>query len=156
MATPVKYLEYCIAQKIGTVIFGCNPEHKQEINLGMRNNQNFVQIPHAQLRQKIKGLCERYGLKYQEQEESYTSRASFIDADPIPVYGQVQNPSFSGKRVKRSLYQTKEGWSINADANGAANILRKSNHRLDFQRVASGLLNNPLRVNLIRIPALKR
>jgi IS605 OrfB family transposase len=149
-------INYCIAQGIGTVIFGYNPDQKQEINLGRRNNQNFVQIPHSQLRQKIKGLCERYGLKYQEQEESYTSQASFIDADAIPVYGQVKNPSFSGKRIKRGLYKTKQGILVNSDVNGAANILRKSSHRLDFQRVGRGLLNNPLRVNLVRIPALKR
>lgn len=153
--TARRIINYCIAQGIGTIIFGCNPEQKQEINLGRRNNQNFVQIPHALLRQKVKGLCERYGLKYQEQEESYTSQASFIDADAIPVYGQVKNPSFSGKRIKRGLYKTKKGLLVNSDVNGAANILRKSSHRLDSQRVGRGLLNNPLRVNLVRIPAFK-
>ncbi|MFM6398231.1 RNA-guided endonuclease InsQ/TnpB family protein, partial [Planktothrix sp.] len=64
-------INWCIEHKIGTVIIGVNPGIKQEINIGAKNNQNFVQIPYWSLRQKLKNLCERYGLKYQEQEESY-------------------------------------------------------------------------------------
>ncbi|WP_293062155.1 hypothetical protein [Okeania sp. SIO2B3] len=74
-------------------------------------------------------MCNRYGLTYQEQEESYTSKASFLDNDEIPVLN-ADNPvkqSFSGRRIKRGLYRTRQGKLINADVNGAANIGVKSN-----------------------------
>lgn len=143
-------VNHCIEHQIGKIVVGINPGWKQDINIGRRNNQNFVQIPHWLLRRKIEGLCQRYGIKYVEQEESYTSKASFLDQDEIPTYN-ADNPqqySFSGKRVKRGLYRTAGGYLVNADINGSANILRKSNHRLDFERVARGLLANPLRVKL--------
>lgn len=151
-------INYCLERQIGKLIVGCNLGWKQEINLGKRNNQQFVAIPHYSLRLKLKALCERYGILYVEQEESYTSIASFLDSDEIPIYN-ADNPKeykFSGKRIFRGLYQSRNKIRYSADCNGAANILRKSNHRLDFQRVASGLLKNPLRVNLLRIPVLNR
>ena len=118
--------------------------------MSKRNNQNFVQIPHGQLRTQLENLCERYGLQYVEQEESYTSQVSFLGDDAIPVWNRIhQEVAFNGKRVKRGLYRTKDGLALNADVNGAANILRKSNHRLTSgERVARGLLANPLRVKL--------
>ncbi|NES70578.1 MAG: hypothetical protein F6K24_37890 [Okeania sp. SIO2D1] len=102
---------------------------KQNINLGKKTNQKFVQIPHNNLRLKLKAMCNRYGLTYLEQEESYTSKASFLDNDKIPVYN-ADNPteySFSYQRIQRGLYKTKQGKLINADCNGAANIGIKSN-----------------------------
>ena len=140
----------CIENGIGKIVVGVNAEWKHEINIGKRNNQNFVQIPHWSLRQKLEGLCQWYGIEYVEQEESYTSKASFLDQDEIPIYNadNPQHHTFSGKRVKRGLYRASNGATVNADINGAANILRKSNHRLDFERVARGLLANPLRVKL--------
>ncbi|WP_067928396.1 RNA-guided endonuclease InsQ/TnpB family protein [Alicyclobacillus shizuokensis] len=143
-------VNHCIEHCIGKIIVGVNPEWKQDINIGKRNNQNFVQIPHWSLRCKLEGLCQRYGIQYVEQEESYTSKASFLDQDDLPIYN-ADNPqqyTFSGKRVKRGLYRASDGQLVNADINGAANILRKSNHRLNFERVARGLLANPLRVKL--------
>lgn len=143
-------VNHCIDHAIGKIIVGVNPEWKRGINIGKQNNQNFVQIPHWALRRKLEGLCQRYGIEYTEQEESYTSKASFLDQDLIPTYN-ADNPqeyNFSGKRIKRGLYRTSNGQLVNADINGAANILRKSNHRLDFERVARGLLANPLRVKL--------
>ena len=148
---------YCLVHQIGTIVMGYNPEGKRGVNMGKRNNQNFTQIPHGQLRQQLENLCERYGLKYVEQEESYTSKASFLDGDGIPVWNSIhQDVTFSGKRIHRGLYRAAQGAIMNADVNGAANILRKSNHRLDFERralqrvlvVARGLLANPLRVKL--------
>lgn len=107
--------------------------------MGQRNKQNFVQIPHGQLRNQLGNPCERYGICYVEQEESYTSKASALDGDKMPVWnGTHQEAAFSGKRVTRGLYQTHDGLALNADVNGAANILRKSNHRLDVERVARG------------------
>ena len=150
MMKAARYLiNYCLAHRIGTVIVGYNPDWKHDIHLGKRNNQNFVQIPHGQWRTPWENLCERYGMRYVEQEESYTSQASFRGSDTMPIWnGSHQNVAFSGKRVKRGLYCTADGPPLNADTNGAANILRKSNHRLDCERVARGLLANPLRVKL--------
>ncbi len=141
-------IDHCLRHQIGKLIIGYNPGIKQEINIGKSNNQNFVQIPFWQLRRKLEALCSRYGIEYQEQEESYSSKASFYDRDEIPVYN-ADNPSkhkFSGRRVKRGLYQTKGKHLVSADINGSANILVKSKHRLDFQRVHSGFLANPLRI----------
>ncbi|MGL4881714.1 MAG: RNA-guided endonuclease TnpB family protein, partial [Waterburya sp.] len=85
-----------------------------------------------------------------EQEESYTSRASFYDGDEIPVYN-ADNPTkhkFSGRRIKRGLYKTKDKHLVSSDINGSANILAKCMHGLNFQRVSSGFLANPLRLTI--------
>jgi IS605 OrfB family transposase len=143
-------INHCIEHQIGKLIVGYNPGIKQEINIGKANNQNFVQIPFWQLRRKLEALCSRYGIEYIEQEESYTSKASFYDQDAIPVYN-ADNPSkhkFSGKRVKRGLYRTRDKHLVSSDINGSANILAKSMHGLDFQRVSSGFLANPLRITI--------
>ena len=138
-----------LAHRMGTLVVGDHPDWKQHAPLGTRNNQNFVQIPHGQLRTQLNNLCERYGIRYREQEESYTSKASFLDADAMPVWnGSHPARAFSGQRLKRGLYRSANGSTINADVNGAANILRKSHHRLEDERVARGLLANPLRVKL--------
>lgn len=145
-------IDFCIQHQIGTVVVGYNPTLKQGINLGTRNNQNFIQIPIFTLRAKLESLCARYGINYIEQEESYTSQANFLDNDPLPVYN-ADNPTtvkFSGKRIKRGLYKTKKGHLISSDANGAANILRKSNNKLDFQRVDRVCLTQPVRVRILR------
>ncbi len=100
---------------------------KQGINIGSRNNQNFVQIPHHSLRTKLQNLCQRYGILYKEQEESYTSKSSFLDGDDLPIFN-ADNPTtyqFSGKRVKRGLYKSASGYLINADSRGAQIYLRK-------------------------------
>lgn len=141
-------ISHCLKHEIGKLIIGYNPGIKQEINIGKSNNQNFVQIPFWQLRRKLAALCSRYGIEYQEQEESYSSKASFYDRDEIPVYN-ADNPiiqKFSGRRVKRGLYRTKDKYLVSADINGSANILVKSKHRLSFERVSSGFLANPLRI----------
>ncbi len=143
-------INHCIEHQIGKLIVGYNPGIKQEINIGRSNNQNFVQIPFWQLKHKLEALCSRYGIIYLEQEESYSSKASFYDRDEIPVYN-TDNPSkhkFSGRRIKRGLYQTANKHLVSSDINGSANILAKSKHRLDFQRVSSGFLANPLRISI--------
>jgi putative transposase len=68
------------------------------------------------------------GIKVILQEESYTSKASFLDLDHIPVYGKEgkKKPTFSGKRVKRGMYKSKSGRMFNADVNGSFNIMRKA------------------------------
>ncbi len=143
-------INHCLEHQIGKLIVGYNPGIKQEINIGRSNNQNFVQIPFWQLRRKLEALCSRYGIEYLEQEESYTSKASFYDRDKIPVYN-ADNPTkqkFSGRRVKRGLYRTKDKHYCSSDINGSANILAKCIHGLDYQRVSSGFLANPLRITI--------
>ncbi|MGL5793641.1 MAG: RNA-guided endonuclease InsQ/TnpB family protein, partial [Waterburya sp.] len=143
-------IDHCLNYQIGKLRVGYNPGIKQEIKIGRSNNQNFVQIPFWQLRRKLEALCSRYGIEYKEQEESYTSRASFYDGDDIPVYN-ADNPTkhkFSGRRIKRGLYQTKDKHLVSSDINGSANILAKCIHRLPWERVSSGFLANPLRITI--------
>ena len=121
-------INYCIVNDIGTLVIGYNQSFQCKTNLGKRNNQIFTQLPFGKIREKLEYLCKRYNINYVMQEESYTSKASFFDDDELPTYN-MDNPQtyeFSGKRVKRGLYQTKDGYLFNADCNGALNILRKS------------------------------
>ena len=113
---------------------------------------NFVQIPIFTLRAKLESLCERYGLNYVEQEESYTSKASAVDRDELPAYNADNpvKPKFSGRRVKRGLYKTKAGHLINADANGSLNIGFKSSYKEVFLRVSRVCLTQPVRVNVLQ------
>lgn len=143
-------INHCIRAKISRLIVGSNPEWKQGINIGSQNNQNFVQIPHWSFKAKLKALCERYGITYQEQEESYTSKASFLDGDDIPTYNtdNPKNYQFSGKRIKRGLYRSSGGHLINADCNGAANIGRKSKHNGFNSECVAASLAKPLRVRI--------
>ncbi len=115
-----------IAERIGTLVIGNNPMWKQEANMGKRNNQQFVMIPHARFIAMLTYKAEIVGIQVIAGEESYTSKASFLDNDPIPTYGKVkQEPVFSGRRVKRGLYKAANGRMINADVNGSYNIMRK-------------------------------
>ena len=121
-------IDTCITQGTGQLVVGCNEGFQQKSRMGKRENQNFVQIPYGKLRSKLKYLCELNGIIYTEQEESYTSKASFWDRDEIPVYKEKEERShqFSGRRVRRGLYKSAEGIKINADVNAALNILKKS------------------------------
>jgi putative transposase len=98
------------------------------VALGRVNNQHFAQLPHARFISMLEYKAKLAGIRFVLQEESYTSRASFLDNDPIPTYDpkREEPPVFSGKRVKRGLYQAKDGRTLNADVNGSANILRKA------------------------------
>ena len=121
-------VSYCLNNDIGKIVLGYNEDFQRNSNMGSTNNQNFVNIPYGKLRDKLVYLCELYGIEFRLQEESYTSKASFFDKDEIPIYDKenIQKYIFSGKRIKRGLYQTSKGKLINADCNGALNILRKS------------------------------
>lgn len=143
-------VNYCIQNNIGTLVVGYNADFKRNSNIGKTNNQNFVQIPIGNLRQQLSFLCWKYNIEYIEQEESYTSKSSFLDNDVLPVY-KAEKPyegGFSGKRIKRGLYQSEDGTILNADVNGAANILRKCKQNVDFDKLCSGLLASPKRIRL--------
>ena len=108
-------------------VFICkNTGWKQEVALGKRTNQTFVTIPYNTFISQLTYKCKLRGIEVVEQEESYTSKASFVDHDEIPVYGETEEKhQFSGKRISRGLYKTKNGFILNADINGSYNILVK-------------------------------
>lgn len=117
---------WCIAHQIDTLIVGSNKLWKQECGMGKVSNQTFVQIPFDRFKWMLQYRAERAGIRYIEQEESYTSKASFLNCDPMPVYGQEgEAPQFSGHRIHRGLYKTADT-TVNADLNGSANIGRKA------------------------------
>ena len=120
-------VNYCIEHNAGTLVLGVNKLWKQHSSIGRSSNQNFVSMPITILHKMITYKAERAGIKVIEQEESYTSKADIVAQDYIPVYGKDDyNASFSGKRIKRGLYRCSNKLIINADCNGAANIMRKA------------------------------
>ena len=148
--TAKKIINYCIAHNIGTLVVGYNETFQRNTDIGRQNNQNFVNIPFGKLRSKLEYLCELNGIAFVKQEESYTSKASFWDKDVIPVYN-ADNPQkyhFSGKRVKRGLYRTANGKLLNADVNGALNILRKSSVVSLDTLYSSGEVDTPVRIRV--------
>jgi putative transposase len=129
-ATSKSIIDFLAQEGVGTIIIGKNPYWKQEAGMGKRNNQNFVAIPHARFIDMLTYKASLVGIGVEVQEESYTSKASFLDLDPIPTYkpNDETEYTFSGKRFGRRnrLYRTKDGRIICADVNGSYNILRKS------------------------------
>ena len=125
-------IEILKKEKISKLIVGYNKNWKQNINIGKANNQNFVNIPFKKILDILRYKLEENGIECKEQEESYTSKSSYLDNDNIPTYnkGNSQATIFSGKRITRNLYQSKQGKIINADLNGALNILKKSGEKL--------------------------
>ncbi|MED0948269.1 transposase [Bacillus mobilis] len=113
---------------IDTIDVEYNAGWKQKSHMWKKNNQTFVQIPFHKLMAAIENKCVKEGIRFLKQEESYTSKASFLDKDPVPVWAKDDRTQyrFSGKRITRGLYQSKAGTCIHADMNGALNTLRKS------------------------------
>ena len=145
-----KIIDYCIKNDIGTLVVGYNETFQKSSHMGKQNNQSFVNIPYGQLRFKLEYLCELNGITYVKQEESYTSKASFWDKDNIPVYNN-DNPQsyvFSGKRIHRGMYQCANGKCLNADVNGALNIMRKSNVVSLNTLYARGEVDTPVRIRI--------
>ena len=129
-----KIVQDLLDREVKTLVIGKNKEWKNKVNLGSKNNQKFYQIPFNLLITMLKYKCESVGIEVNEQEESYTSKASFIDNDNIPIYEENKKYSFNGKRIKRSEYKTKNQIILHADVNGAYNIIVKSN-RSDNERL---------------------
>lgn len=123
--------------QIEKVFIGKNTGWKHELPFGKKVKQRFAYLPYETFIKQLQYKCQLRGITVITQEESYTSKASFLDNDNIPVYGETENPKFSGRRIKRGLYKTSKGQMINADVNGSYNIMRK------------GLMNNrqPLNVD---------
>ena len=147
-------IDHCVEHGIGRIVFGWNQGNKQEIDLGRKNNQSFVQVPTTKLKDRISQLCKQYRIEFVETEESYTSAASFLDNDFLPTYGEKPSEwKSSGKRIKRGLFRTAFNWRINADCNGAANIIRKVSMTLglDLSGVSRGSLTTPHRIFLWKL-----
>lgn len=119
---------YFDEMSIEKVFIGKNTGWKQDVSLGKKSNQTFVSIPFNKFIAQLTYKCKLMGIEVVEQEESYTSKASFVDQDELPVRGCIdtkRQPQFSGTRVSRGLYKTKQGFLLNADVNGSYNILVK-------------------------------
>ena len=114
------FVNYCVMNKIDTVIIGRNKEWKDKINLSKRVNQNFVTIPFGQLYNLLSYKLELEGIRYIEVEESHTSKCSFVDKEEI-----CHHDVYVGKRIRRGLFRSKNGKKYNADINGSLNIMRK-------------------------------
>ena len=164
-----KIIDYCLDNNIQIIVLGYNQNIKQNINIGTINNQNFVNIPYYKLKENLQYRCDKNKIQLIIQEESYTSKASSINFDYIPTYKQDDNNTiFTGTRQYRGLYITQ--WKnkeikINADVNGALNILRKAIQnglvkskfvnefilRYDINRVLEfrGVLVTPVRKRII-------
>lgn len=146
-----KVVEIATKNNINTIIIGKNENWKQEVKMGDKNNQSFVNIPHSRFINMIVYKCEIAGINVILQEESFTSKASFLDLDYIPTYG-VKEPDesygFSGYRQHRGLYKLKgEKKYINADVNGSYNILRKAIPNA-FSEGTEGVSVNPLIIKI--------
>ncbi|MGV9141872.1 MAG: RNA-guided endonuclease InsQ/TnpB family protein [Promethearchaeota archaeon] len=118
-------VDWCLEKDIDTIVIGKNKGLKQEINIGKRNNFHFTIVPHATLIEQIKYKANDEGIKVEVTEESYTSKCSFLDGDELPDEYDGKDREWSGRRIKRGLYKASDGTLINADLNGAYNIIRK-------------------------------
>ena len=123
-----RIINLLVEEGIGTMVVGKNPLWKQEVEMGRKNNQEFVQIPHARFIEMLTYKAKLVGIQVVVQEESYTSKASFLDRDSIPTYDpkRAEKPRFRGKRETRGLYRALHGRRIHADINGSYNIARKA------------------------------
>lgn len=136
-------IEKVKTEQIGTIIVGRNKDWKKGINIGKKNNQKFVSIPHQRLIDMLSYKAELFGIEVITTEESYTSKCSFLDLEPVE-----KQESYKGKRVTRGLYRASDGKHINADVNGAYNIIRKVFPDA-FSEGIEGVAVHPLRVTLV-------
>lgn len=137
-------LKFCLENNVSKLVIGKNKGWKEDVPFKKEDKQNFIHIPFNKLIFKIKEKLSCYGIEVLEQEESYTSKASALDFDKLPIYnGKSANTKFSGRRVKRGLYKTKNGILINADLNGSLNIMRKAFPEIKFETTDLRYLQNP-------------
>jgi len=143
MNRTVNYLvKHCIENKIGNVLIGELRGIKQNINHGRKNNQNFVSIPFGKFKGKLQSKCEFHGITYQLVDEAYTSQVDTLAMDTVE-----KQPYGKSRRVKRGLYRSSTGQLINADVNGALNILRKVVGDSPIPEIINrGLVNRPRRL----------
>jgi len=136
-------IDKCVKRKIGTIVIGSNSFWKQNIDIGRRNNQNFVSIPFYQLTQMIQYKAKEVGINVILQQESYTSKCSFLDMESIKYHSR-----YKGKRVSRALFKSKKGITIHSDVNGAYNIIRKAKPNAFTAKDVGGCGLHPIKVTL--------
>jgi len=161
--TSRRIIDLLIAEGIGTLIIGKNPFWKQDPTMRRSDKQHFVQLPHARFIDMLCYKAKLVGIQVVITEESYTSKASFLDLDPIPTYGKQEcEPVFRGRRIKRGMYKASDKRKINADVNGSYNIMRKaspntfwSNGVEDGKEVLASLVVHPVRI-VVPLTKLKR
>jgi putative transposase len=137
-----RIIDRLVAEGIGTLVIGKNKNWKQQLNLGRRTNQNFVFIPFAQFIEMLSYKAKRVGIRVLWQEEGYTSKCSFLDLEPIR-----KKAAYLGSRIKRGLFRASDGRLINADVNGAYNIIRKA-YPEAFKAGLAGIILHPVRLIL--------
>jgi len=136
-------IKTCLTHNISKVVIGDVAKSLDHINLGKKTNQNFVNLSLGQFVDKLSYKLGQHGIKLIVANESYTSKASFLDGDKMPKkYDKEAKPIYSGKRIKRGLYRSKDGTLINADVNGAYNILRKGDSKFSFSSFLKRVGNN--------------
>ena len=137
-----RYLvNHAVFNNISKIVIGYNQNWKQEINIGKVNNQHFVSIPFAKLVSMIQYKAQLHGIEVILTEESYTSKCSFLDNESLK-----KQDSYLGKRVKRGLFRSADGKTINADVNGACNILRKVIGNFKFDPIV--VCSTPKKINV--------
>jgi len=149
-------VNWCVQHGIGKLVIGYNPEWKQQVELGKRNNQTFVLIPYMKLINQLTYKAEEQGIAVELVEESHTSKCSFLDNEAIKHHEQ-----YLGKRIRRGLFRSAQGLLINADVNGAGNIIRKSEPNAFTQLKADGVGGcviglHPVRWNFLRNDEIAR
>lgn len=137
-----RIVDLLVAEGIGTLVIGKNKNWKQKVQMGKQNNQSFASIPIAQFIEMLTYKARLAGIQVIEQEEAYTSKCSFLDAEPIR-----KHKTYLGRRLKRGLFRASDGRLINADINGSYNILRKAIPDA-FKNGLVGLLLHPVRLFL--------
>lgn len=123
-------INHLVSNGVTDLVIGYNKEWKQGINIGKRNNQNFVQIPFYKLINMLTYKCELSGISVVLNEESYTSKCSFLDSEEL-----CKHEEYLGKRISRGLFKSGDGRIINADVNGSYNILRKVVGEFDYDSI---------------------
>ena len=143
-------METCQKQDVGTIILGYNRNFQYKSDMGPTQNQIFTQYAFKKFIEKLQIQCQLHDITLIIQEESYTSKSSFLDNDILPVYDEndKQKHEFKGKQIKRGLYKTLKGIFINADVNAACNIIRKSKQKFNKERLCKWVRDAPIKIKL--------
>lgn len=136
-------IDYCIENNIGTIVIGRNKGWKNSINIGKKNNQKFVELPHLKLIQQVTYKGQLVKINVVETEESYTSKCDHLALEPMK-----NQKLYLGNRKKRGLFQSSVGKLLNADTNGAIGICLKKYPAILNEIVGSGLVFRPYSINI--------
>ena len=140
-----KLIKHCINNDIGNIVIGYNEGWKNECDMGKINNQKFYSIPYLKFKIKLENKCNDLNINFIYHEESYTSKCSLIDLEPIK-----KQENYVGKRIKRGLFQTNKEIRLNADINGSGNILRKVIGDAWLSQPIVDLMLNPVKINFYK------